>query len=156
MRPQAARTFFLFVLLILSTSPLAFEADQGSQFAFLTRKQIKFGDYTKDFIEFSKSGEYEPSSDLGQFAATSGDYAGAIGTLLEVHNELACSVDRAAVRPLIERVAAFYSKQLNRQIDGVNAGIAFTKKPGVAAEAIRLKDDMRDLQELFNSLKLQE
>jgi hypothetical protein len=33
-------------------------------------------------------------------------------------------------------------------------GIERTKKPGVAAEATRMRDDLRDVQELFNSIKL--
>jgi hypothetical protein len=33
-------------------------------------------------------------------------------------------------------------------------GIEHTKKPGVAAEAMRMRDEVRDVQELFNSIKV--
>ena len=33
-------------------------------------------------------------------------------------------------------------------------GIGYTQKPGVSAEAIRMRDDLRELQNLFNTVTL--
>jgi hypothetical protein len=144
----------LCVALIVKSESVAAQTEPQSNYVAFVKKQQSLAAYTHDFIDFSKSDEYEPSSDLWQAANESGEYANAAGSLLEIYDSLSCPADRAVARAVIARDFAFYSKQLKNLITVVNAGIAYTKKPGVAAEAIRMRDEIRELEGLFDSTKL--
>jgi hypothetical protein len=46
---------------------------------------------------------------------------------------------------VIEREVGFYSRQMEPLVKAANAGVAHTKMPGVAAEGIRMRDDLREV-----------
>jgi hypothetical protein len=58
------------------------------------------------------------------------------------------------IRVVIQRELASYSKQMNTKIKVANIGIGHTKKPGVAAGATYMRDDLCEVQNLFDSIKL--
>jgi hypothetical protein len=147
---------YLLSILLFKAEYLASEAEasRSTALTFLNTQRIFFA-YAHDFNDFAKGDEYEPSSDLSQAALTVGDYAGSASSLLEIYESLSCPADKQVVRELIARDFAYYSKQTDKELSVANLGITYTKKPGVAAEAIRLRDDMRALQNLFDSTKLQ-
>ena len=43
---------------------------------------------------------------------------------------------------------------MDTKIKVANIGIAHTKKPGVATEATHMRDDLREVQNRFDSIKL--
>jgi hypothetical protein len=126
---------------------------QSKDTNFLQELQ-RFSRYTQDFLDLAKSDEYEPSSDLAMVSTQAGDYASSATTLLEVYEDVSCEQDRLAVRKVIQRDFAYYGKQTNGLLKQVTLGIGYTKKPGVAAEAVRMRDDLIELQSLFDSPKL--
>jgi hypothetical protein len=122
-------------------------------------KEKRFGDYQKTFVEFAQSNEgsmaeYEVAMDLQATSTITGDYLMAVGTLLEIYGDLSCEEDRAKVRPTIEREIAYYSKQIEPSITGANLSIAHTHMPGVAAEGTRMRDDLREIKSIFDSIKI--
>jgi len=126
-------------------------ADQESALAL---KEKNFHNYGHDFLDFAKGDEYEPSAGLADTAWEVEGHISAAMALLDVYDSLSCPPDRAAARTIIRRQLGYYSKDIDSEIKISNMGIERTKKPGVAAEATRMRDDLRDVRELFNSIKL--
>lgn len=57
---------------------------------------------------------------------------------------------------MIREEFSHYSKQIAIDIKEVNIDVGDTKKPGVAAEALRMQSDLRELQALLDSIKFSE
>ncbi len=122
-------------------------------------KQRRFVDYHQTFVNFGKSAsgsadEYEVAMALGTVASRTGEYLAAIHTLLEIYSDLSCGEDRARVRPLIERELVFYSELTGPSIEEADLNIAHTKMPGVAAEGMRMRDDLREVKRTVDSIRL--
>lgn len=155
------------VLLAIIVCTVVFRSDgvvsaqTGPQFfgerAIVVAKLKRFAEYQQDFLHFAESGsgstpEYEVSTDLHTAASQTGDYLAAVQTLLEIYADLSCNEDRVRIRPVIERELGFYSKQIEPLIKQANLGIAHTTMPGVAAEGTRMRDDLRDVKSILDSI----
>jgi len=116
------------------------------------RKAKQFIDYGQDFLDFAKNGDFQASSDLAAIASTANSHASAASTLLQVYNDLSCPQDKGMLRTVIRREFSYYSKEVALEIKEAQLDISVTEKPGVAAEALRMKDDLRELQSLFDSV----
>jgi hypothetical protein len=122
-------------------------------------KQKRFADYAGTFLRFAKVGagsrdEYEVASDLNAVASEIGSYLNAAGTLLEIYADLTCQEDRIKIRPLIEADLAFYRKQIELLVAETEINIAHTQMPGVAAEAVHMRDDSREVRTILDSIRL--
>jgi hypothetical protein len=144
---------FLFCILLLKAPDVPAQVRSQPNRTTLVKKQQKFSHYGQDFLDFAKS-EYEPSFDLGQVASTNVERLDSAKTLLEIYDNLSCPQDRTAPRELIQSEFVFYSKEVALDIKTVNLIIAHAQKPGVAAEAAQMRDDLRELQDLFDSIRL--
>jgi len=131
----------------------------------LKAKAKRFVEYGQDFVNFAKAAsgtqgfeqlaEYEAATTLQSVAGETSDKLRAAITLLQVYSALSCEEDRSIVRRFVEREFRFYSQQIEISIDQVNFSIAYTKRPGVAAEAGRMRDDLREVKNTLDSMKLQ-
>jgi hypothetical protein len=121
-------------------------------------KHQHFIEYQQDFIHFGKSGlgtdEYQNAMDLEKVAEGTVQNLFAADTLLEIYGDLSCEEDRANVRPVIERDLSYYSKMIGPSIEGANLIIAHTQMPGVANEGTRMRDELREVKGIFDSIKL--
>jgi len=124
-------------------------SDQESALAL---KEKNFHSYGHDFLDFANGEEYGPSAGLADTAWEVEGHISAAIALLDIYDKLSCPPDRAAARTIIRRQLAYYSKDVDSEIKISNMGIERTRKPGVAREASRMRDELRDLQELFNSI----
>jgi len=118
------------------------------------KKETRFIDYIKDFKDFSNGGEWEPSNGLREIAAINQERAASGTAWLAMYDNLSCPQDRTSARTAIQREFTYYMQGVNIDIEFVNKLTGTTEKPGVATEAIRMRDDLRELQELFKSTKL--
>jgi len=124
----------------------------------LLAKQGRLLDYGDDFLDFAKSStglEYEIATDLDNTAGTAADQLGAASTLLEIYDSMSCREDRAAVERHLQTTLNFSSRLLRNRISEMNNVISHTRKPGVAAEAARMRDDLREAVSILDSVKLQ-
>jgi len=127
----------------------------------LHSKEKRFDEYQEDFLSFAKSAmgvggsEYEAGFDFYTIAAETGERLHAARTLLEIYDDLLCEEDRARIRFRINSELLYYGKEIDLSIQQVNVYIPATKRPGVAAEAIRMKDDLREVKGILDSVKLQ-
>jgi hypothetical protein len=85
---------------------------------------------------------------------TIADYMSAVGTLLEIYSDLSCEEDRIKIRVVVEKEVSYYAKQITPLVDGANLSIAHTRMPGVAAEGTRMRDDLREVKSILDSVKL--
>ena len=134
-------------------------AQTSQSFDKLVRAKHKhFIEYQQDFLHFGQSGlgtdEYQNAMDLEKVAEETGQDLAAVDTLLEIYGDLSCEEDRASVRPVIEKDLGYYSKLTDPSIEGANLNIAHTHMPGVAAEGTRMRDDLREVKSIFDSIKL--
>lgn len=143
---------FCIVLVMFEYAPA--RAESPSSHVSLLKNQQTFAQYTQDFLDFAKGDEYQPSFDLSQVASQGVDLLNSAATLVEVYDNLSCPQDRTAARAVIQREFVYYSKQLGVAVKTANLGISQTQKPGVAAEGAHMRDDLRQLQGFFDSIKL--
>jgi hypothetical protein len=141
------------VVLISKTVPAQMLSSQPDYKAF-ANKQQQFVNYDKDFLDFAASGEFQPSYDLALEAKSGIDTAAEARVLLEIYYKLSCSQDRTTVRAVIRDEFDFYAKNLELEIKQVNLSVTQTEKTAIVSEAIRMRDDLRELQELLTSAKL--
>jgi len=123
-------------------------------------KAKQFSDYGEDFFGFGKgennSLEHEISTDLFTVAFQNKERMSAVTALLTIHLGTLCPQDRSLVETVIQQEFSHYSKQIAIDIKQVNLDVRDTKKPGVAAEALRMQSDLRELQDLLDSIKFSE
>jgi hypothetical protein len=142
------------IALLDKTVYVAAQTESQPDRTILAQKQKKFAHYGQDFLDFARSDEYQLSSDLAQVASENGDHLNSAATLLEIYDTLSCPSDRIAVRALIKTQFVYFSKEVALYVKLVNLDIAHLQKPEVAAEAGRMRDDLREVQDLFDSIKL--
>ncbi len=149
----------LFCILLFKTEYVPAQTEAQPNRGILAKKRKQFAYYTQDFLDFARADiaradEYSISSDLAQVASENADHLNSAGTLIELYDKLSCPQDRTAVRALIQDEFVSYSKQVTLYVKMVNLNIAHLQKSEVAAEAGRMRDDLREVQNLFDSIKL--
>jgi hypothetical protein len=58
------------------------------------------------------------------------------------------------IRPQLEVQSRYYSVELDESITEVNDQISSTHRPDVAAEATRMRDDLRETKSILDSIDL--
>jgi hypothetical protein len=143
---------FVFLLLLYGLPCLA-----QANLQTLSTKAKQFSDYEEDFVGFghgeNNSLEHEISTELFAVAFQNKERAGAATALLTIHLGTLCPQDRSLVETVIRQEFSRYSDQIAIDIKQVNIDVRDTKKPGVAAEALRMQSDLRELQTLLDSMK---
>ncbi|HTW56833.1 MAG TPA: hypothetical protein VMD99_01745 [Terriglobales bacterium] len=123
-------------------------------------KAKQFSNYGEDFLGFGKgennSLEHTISTELFTVAVQNNERMSALKALLTIHLGTLCPQDRSLVETVIQQEFSYYSKQIAVDIRQVNLDVGDTKKPGVAAEALRMRGDLRELQALLDSIKFSE
>jgi hypothetical protein len=121
----------------------------------------RFGSYGRDFLDFAKSSEgdsysreWETAMSLHSVASEIYEHLSTASVLLDIYNDLTCPGDKARAKVRIESQLNFYGLMTNFSIEQANSDIATTRKPGVAAEAIRMRDDLREAKSLLEGVKL--
>jgi len=132
-------------------------AQTGPDALVISKLNKRFIEYSQDFIQFSRgtsADEGQVAMDLSTTASQAGDYLGAVLTLLTIYDDLSCKEDRDRIRPVIEAELRFYSKDMALLTKSANLSIGLIKMPGIAAEGTRMRDDLRQAESTFDSIKL--
>jgi hypothetical protein len=157
--------FSLLVFLCFFVSPIgdslaAMHArPQSNDELLVGAKEKRFATYGIDFATFAKSMpapsfEYDITEGFLADASETTEELHAAGSLLEIYDGLSCEQDREKSRVVIERDIHYYVQFIEQHITTANLGIAHTQNPGVAAEGIRMRDDMREAKTILDSIKL--
>ena len=129
----------------------------------LAAKERRFNEYSKNFLDFA---EFSPKSDCGSermmatdlqtVSSEAAEYVGSVHTLLTVYGQISNKEDRAAITFLLQqKFRAYYSPLIENLIKQTNLVISDTRRPGVAAEAMRMRDDLRETKDILDLIKLQ-
>jgi len=128
-------------------------------YSSLQTQEKRFVNYDQDFVGFTISGqtvdtEYEVASSLEAMASSASGEVHAARTLVYVYYSLSCVEDRSRIKPLVQEELSMYSHLLSLGVNKTNIDIATTKRPGVAAEAINMRDDLRRTKDTLDSIIL--
>ncbi len=116
----------------------------------LDQKEKTFIGYTKDFLDMAKSyqtanaAEFQIAMDLHDIADRESERIDNADTLLLVYGGTSCQTDRTTFRSLVAHQLSSASKYTNLEIQSAQNDLTYTGMPGVAALAVRMKDDLRD------------
>jgi hypothetical protein len=120
----------------------------------------KYVGYSSDFRDFAKSAEpgtleYQISYNLASEATETSVELSSVGVLMKVYGTLECKADKEHVREIIVPEIQYYSKLLDTNIQAITNGIAYTNRPGVSQEALKLREDVRASKRLLDSIKFE-
>jgi hypothetical protein len=108
----------------------------------------------KSYLKSQDMSEFDISSDLYERAGSALDYVDASSSMLYIYEMLSDASDRAHVRPFIQSRLSHYSELLGNAAEGVNVDVTGATRPGTAATAIHLKDEIRESKSLLESITL--
>lgn len=120
----------------------------------LTMNQ-RFENYKSDFIEFGRSPQAKRSRNsediidvhLVMTADQTVSHLEYIEAMVAIYLKVSNKQDRLAIWPLITDQIATTKKRLEQQVQLTNAQIPLLRTPGVVAEAMRMRDDLRNVEE---------
>lgn len=157
---QVLLPIILCCTLLLLKGDAAVSAQTELRFSseLVAEKHQRFVEYQKTFNHFGQSNlatdEFQVSISLLTVASRTSEYLAAVHTLLEVYGDLSCEEDRSRVRLVIGRELGFYRELMESAIAESDLNIAHTHMPGVAAEGVRMRDDLKEVKRIFDSIKL--
>ena len=130
------------------------QVKQESWQRLLTMNQ-QFENYKNDFIQFGQSPPAKRSRNaedltdvqLVAVADQTTSHLEYIETMVAIYLKVSNKRDRLAIWPLITDQIATTRQRLERQVEVTNALIPLLKTPGVLAEAMRMRDDLRRVEE---------
>jgi hypothetical protein len=145
------------IFLLVAIPSFSQQSSTQSNFDRLNVKVKQFGDYERDFLDYTKSHrsdlmEFEISSNLQIVASRTGDLLDAVEALLLIYDYISCDLDRETVRRVIKVQLAHYIKRVDLSISEVNHHLSFTKNPAIATSAARMKEDLRETKDLLESI----
>ena len=134
-------------------------AQTQSDWEILEALATRMSDYVVDLAEFGKASisdslEYEVTHAISDIAEGVADDLTAVISLLVVFDLISSAPDRLAVRPFIARQLTYYAQRVERKLPVLSAALARTQKPGLAALANSLRDDLRSVQQMLEGITL--
>jgi hypothetical protein len=117
----------------------------------LTMNQ-QFENYKTDFkqlFQTSRSSQNEDMIDLQLVGVADHTvvHLEYIQTIMAIYLKVSSKQDRLAIWPLITDQMDYTRKRLDLQIEMVNVSISAIRRPGVVAEAMHMRDDLRQVEE---------
>jgi hypothetical protein len=130
------------------------QVKQESWQHLLTMNQ-QFENYKNDFIQFGQSPQAKHSRNtedltdvqLVSVADQTVSYLEYIETMVAIYLKVSSKQDRVAIWPLITDQIDTTKKRLDRQVQLTNTLISILKTQGVVGEAMRMRDDLRKVEE---------
>jgi hypothetical protein len=141
------KSLLLLVLLLLPLKGFAQAKQESWQRVLLT--DDKFENYKNDFIQFGQASSSSPvaSTDLALVvvADQTVGHLRCVESLVAIYFKVSTKQDRLTIWPLITDRVTEITKRLGQQIEVTNTQMTLVHVPVVVAEAMRMRDDMRQL-----------
>jgi len=130
------------------------QAKQESWQRLNTRNQ-QFENYKNDFRQFGQTSHAQRSGNAEDYTEMQlmvvADqiivHLEYVETSVEIYLKVSSKQDRLAIWPLITEQMDTTRKRLNQQVEVTNALITELRTPAVVSEAIRMRDDLRKVEE---------
>jgi len=91
----------------------------------------------------------------GKSASETSNYLSAAADLLSVYQVITRKADQLAAKPIIKSSIEQYIQSISSDIEIVNNELPNTTNPAIAASATALKQDLREIKTLLESIDLQ-
>src|SRR5215469_4698510 len=132
-------------------------AQASSNSEALNAESKKSVDYARDFLAMQTSYvderlESDIAGSLYEVANHNMERSGLLSSLVSVYEGTECSRHHDEYLALVNTEILTASKQIDLDIKAVQLGIADTAKPGLAAEALRMKNDLQGLKEKLKEI----
>ncbi len=109
----------------------------------------KFENYKNDFIQFGQARSTNPegSTDLALMivADQTVSHVRCVETLVVIYLKVSTKQDRLSIWPLITDRVTEITKRVDQQVEITNTYLTLVHTPAVVAEAMRMRDDLRQL-----------
>ncbi len=90
---------------------------------------------------------------LSDVATRNREVIWAVTNLLVIYDVISNQADKDKVKPLVTVNLRYYSDKFDGEIKYVNGLISLTKLPGVATDAVSLREDLSETKNLLDSHK---
>jgi hypothetical protein len=127
----------------------------------LDQTAARFSSYSDDLLTFATGAradsehiEYDVAISLANEATLMSERLHSLSALLSSYNVLACKEDRAKMKPLLAREFTSYRDLFMNSVKVINFNMTYTHRPTVAAEAPRMRDDVRAMRVLLDMVTL--
>ncbi len=166
---SAPLKLYLILLFLSAVSSLSFLGDASKIEAqterqpdetSLLREGDRFHNYAADFGAFAKAAnpDYDQAFldfDLADIGFQTAERLSSAATLVGIYSDLRCREDRTPTKARIEIDLRNFSDAMNVDVDKLNRRIPEIKEPGVAADAIQMRDELRNASSTLDRIKLQ-
>lgn len=109
----------------------------------------KFENYKNDFRQFGQARSRNPEAATDVALVVVADqtvsHLRCVETLVAIYLKVSTKQDRLAIWPLITDRVREITNRLNRQLEVTNTYMTLVQTPAVVAEAMRMRDDLRQL-----------
>lgn len=158
-RVRMLLTICAVILVLIPAQSFSQQPKRQRDYDFIQAKIKSFEGYQNDFIDFAKPSSstalnFEIPMSLFRVANLVYYNLYSVRTLLDILNNVSCEPDRAKVRSIVLDTIRFYAKVINVCIDQVNNDISKTKILTVEHSGTRMKEDLREIKTLFESIQL--
>jgi len=132
-------------------------AQASSDTDVLNAESKKFVDYARDFLAMETAYvderlDSDIAGTLYEVANHNTERSGLLGSLVSVYEGTDCSKRHGEYQALVDTEILTASKQVDLDIKAVQLGITDTAKPGLAAEALRMKNELQGLKEKLEQI----
>ena len=121
----------------------------------------RFHGYQKDFLDFAQSGLFEGSSEfdsareLVRTADETGVFISDAEGLIGIYSAISCKEDKSRIRSMIKAQLGFYSHRIESSLKETNLELVNISRAATRDEATRMRDDLRAVQGLLDSMDFQ-
>jgi hypothetical protein len=131
-----------------------------ARYKAIEAKGKRFNNYIRDFLDLGKSyrygsDEYGVATELYNIADWANESTNSISPLLTIYDSASCESDRAVAGSIIKQRITYYTGRIDLEIKLANSSLSLTTSPALAASGTQLKDDLRGLKELLESIHSQ-
>jgi hypothetical protein len=156
MRSTRILLIVLVIILFSAINSFGKNTTSGDNWQNLSEQSKVFLTMAKDSTEMARghrgnSTEFQVALDLNAAATSASDYLGAASDMLWIYDQISTPADRTVVRSYINKRLNDYASFFDLLIKQVNLNLSFSGSSGIAATAVRLRDELRSGQHLLKS-----
>lgn len=152
-----SRLGFLALIGLIGLSASSIPAHRGEQRSLTQApvqltwdKKESFAVYSQDFARMAQAYggtndlQYEIAMELAAVAARAYERIDSAETIVMLYGGTACSPGRSGYRSAVITWLSTASNLARVDADDIQTNLAFVSKPGMAAEALKMKDDLQE------------
>ncbi len=152
-------TLCLAMSMMLAFAAYGQQSKPISDLDYIESKMKRLKDYRQDLMDVAKFHK----NDLAEYGAVLGVYEAALNvdeylnsswSLVYIYSNLSCEIDRAMVASMAKLQIGTYVRKIGTEIGAINSNLSITKTAAIAIAGTRLKDELREIKDRLEAIKL--